>query len=219
MKTASANQTVPTLTEPPGKLRWWVLKHILERKLPRQEVLERMPPQSVGAEIGVWMGDFSALILRVIRPRVLHLIDPWKYESGAAYEPSFYGGRAGCQANMDAIHDLVRKRFSRQIAAGGVSMHRSSSAEAAATFPDAYFDWVYIDGNHQYEFVKRDLESFHPKVKPGGLIAGDDYGNRGWWEDGVTRAVNEFILGGLCEVEVIEHNQFILRKREQAPRT
>lgn len=213
---ASAIQSVPTLTEPPGRLRRWVLKHILERKLPREEVLERMAPRSVGAEIGVWTGDFSARMLRVIRPKVLHLIDPWKYESAPTYELSFYGGQTGSQANMDVIHDLVCKRFSRQIATGEVRIHRSSSADAAATFPDGYFDWVYIDGNHQYEFVKRDLESFYPKVKTGGLIAGDDYGNRGWWEDGVTQAVNAFTLGGLCEVVVIEHNQFILRKREQA---
>jgi Methyltransferase domain len=216
---ALVSQSVPQLTEPPGRLRWWVLKHILDRKLPREEVLERMPTHSVGAEIGVWTGDFSALILRAVAPRVLHLIDPWKYEPDPEYAQGLYGGLAGNQAKMDLIHDLVQRRFERHVASGAVRIHRSSSVEAAATFPDGYFDWVYIDGNHQYEFVKRDLESFYPKVKTGGLIAGDDYGNRGWWADGVTKAVNEFILGSHCDVVVIEHNQFVLRKKEQAARS
>ena len=42
-----------------------------------------------------------------------------------------------------------------------------------------YFDWIYIDGNHTYEYVKQDLEGYRPKVKPGGYMAGDDYGTKG----------------------------------------
>ena len=39
-------------------------------------------------------------------------------------------------------------------------MHRSTSAEAALTFDDEYFDWVYIDGDHSYEAVLADLRAF-----------------------------------------------------------
>lgn len=35
-------------------------------------------------------------------------------------------------------------------------------------------DMVYIDGDHEYEGVKADLEAFYPIVKEGGLIFGDD---------------------------------------------
>jgi cephalosporin hydroxylase len=70
-----------------------------------------------------------------------------------------------------------------------VIVHHSAAAEAAAEFADEYFDWIYIDGNHQYEFVLLDLESYYPKVKAGGSIVGDDYGVEGWWRGGVTRAV------------------------------
>lgn len=179
--------------------------------------MERMPKHSVGAEIGVWLGDFSALALRVVKPQALHLIDPWKYEPDPAYQKSQYGGEKGCgQARMDLIFSLALKRFKRDIASGVVCVHRSPSTAAVATFPDDYFDWVYIDGNHQYEFVRKDLEAFYPKVKSDGLIAGDDYGHDGWWQGGVTRAVDEFVARGLGEVVLIEDSQFVLRKKGQA---
>jgi spermidine synthase len=46
------------------------------------------------------------------------------------------------------------------------------------------FDAVFIDGNHSYEYVKKDLENYWPKVKSGGIVAlhdvnfeGDRYGS------------------------------------------
>ena len=165
------------------------------------------------AEIGVYQGDFSAQILGHVRPRRLHLIDPWRYEADARYENAWYGGRVGTsQAKMDAVHAAVLARFGKEIAAGVVLVHRAPSVEAAGGFADEYFDWVYIDGNHLYDFVKADLETYHRKVKTGGFIAGDDYGAEGWWEGGVTRAVDEFRRGGLYDTVLIRDRQFLLRK-------
>jgi len=184
------------------------------RESVRDDVLRKLGRGGVGAEIGVFRGDFSERILLIARPRRLHLIDPWKFEPGAAYDQSLYGrGHASGQAAMDAIHDSVRERFDHEIQVGTVVIHRSGSAEAAAQFDDGYFDWVYIDGNHLYEFVLRDLESYYPKVKPRGFIAGDDYGVEGWWHDGVTRAVDEFAARGGCDKTLVRAGQFVLRKR------
>lgn len=150
-------------------------------------------------------------------PERLHLIDPWKYEPSAAYQESWYGGQRGVsQAYLDAIHDEVWRRFQHEIAAGVVQIHRANSSDAAADFPDGYFDWVYINGNHRYEFVKRDLEEYGAKLKDGGFLTGDDYGEEGWWQGGVTRAVNEFIAQGLCERVQIRNGQFCLRKTQNA---
>ena len=71
---------------------------------------------------------------------------------------------------------------------------------------------VYIDGNHLYEFVKGDLEVYWSKVKSGGYIAGDDYGVRGWWQNGVTKAVDEFRSKRLCETILIRDRQFLLQR-------
>jgi len=184
------------------------------RESERDLVLRRMPRKAVCAEIGVFAGDFSARILTLARPRRLHLIDPWKFESGPTYERAVYGGvNIEGQPAMDALHDTVRERFDREIHSGNVIVHRSAAAEVAAEFADEYFDWVYIDANHQYEFVLLDLESYYPKVKPGGFLAGDDYGVEGWWHGGVTRAVQEFAGRGGCEKLVVRGDQFVLRKK------
>ena len=74
-------------------------------------------------------------------------------------------------------------------------MMRRDSESALSEFEDGSLDFVYIDGNHLYEFVKKDLELSLRKMKPGGYITGDDYSPGGWWKGGVKRAVDEF--GGI----------------------
>jgi Methyltransferase domain len=181
----------------------------------RDALLFEMARGGVCAEIGVFRGDFSERILRVAKPRRLHLIDPWKFEPNATYEKSLYGrGYAGGQAKMDAIYDSVRERFDHHIRNGTVVIHRTSSAEAANQFDDGYFDWIYIDGNHLHEFVLGDLETYYPKVKPGGCITGDDYGFEGWWKDGVTRAVDEFTERYGCQKVFFRRGQYVLRKKK-----
>lgn len=178
----------------------------------RDCVLQHIPPGSVCAEIGVYKGDFSELILQRA-PKKLHLLDPWKFETDPTYACSWYGGSTGkSQARMDAIYKSVVCRFLPSISSGVVEVHRETSVECCARFPTEYFDWIYIDGNHRYEFVTLDLETFLPKVKRGGLVAGDDYGTPGWWQDGVTKAVDEAIASGRFETVLIEHHQFLLRK-------
>jgi len=172
-----------------------------------------LPRASVGAEIGVWRGDFSARILRTVRPAKLHLIDPWAFQGGEPYREAWYGGKLAADQNaMDRLHAGVVGRFAREIAAEVVEVHRCASTEAAGRFPVGYFDWVYVDGNHLYEVVRADLELYDPKLKAGGLLAGDDYGLPGWWQDGVTRAVDEFVPGAGYEVVTLAANQFVLRK-------
>jgi hypothetical protein len=190
------------------------LRRLLARRDRRSFLLELLPPASVGAEIGVWQGDFSARILEVVRPRRLHLIDPWRYEPSAEYERAWYGdARAGAQEAMDVVYERVCRRFARSVEAGIVEIHRLPSAEASDRFEVGSLDFVYVDGNHLYEFVKRDLELFAPKVREGGIVAGDDYGVEGWWKNGVTRAVDEFVAAGGAEVVALRDNQFVLRTR------
>jgi hypothetical protein len=54
---------------------------------------------------------------------------------------------------------------------------------------------------------------YSPNVKAHGLIAGDGYGTPGWWQDGVTKAVDEAIAGDRFEKVLTEDRQFLLRKK------
>jgi Methyltransferase domain len=185
--------------------------HFFGEKDGREWLLKRLPKHAVCAEVGVYQGRFSEIILRIARPKKLHLIDPWKYEADPAYKQSLYGGSDGRnQARMDRMHESVVKCFTSK----RVEVHREASAACSSRFADNYFDWIYIDGNHQYEFVKQDLEMYFPKVKSGGFVAGDDYARdpNNWTKDGVTRAVDEAIHSGLYQKILTENHQFLLRK-------
>jgi hypothetical protein len=172
--------------------------------------LKALPKGGVGAEIGVFKGNMSAKLLRRAEPQKLFLIDPWRVNPDI--EGGWWGANVG-QEKLDEIYEGVRARFADEIAAGVVEIRRAESAQAAEEFPDAYFDWVYVDGNHLYEFVKQDLELYRRKVKPGGIVAGDDYGQAGWWEDGVTRAVDELLEQGAFEPLLLT-SQFLLRVKD-----
>jgi Methyltransferase domain len=180
----------------------------------RHFVLSRFPQCSIGAEIGVWKGEFSSEILHAVNPRKLHLIDPWKYQAAAEFSQAFYGGATGAsQENMDALYRSVVKKF-RELAPGTVEVNRGSSESVASQFPDNYIDWLYVDGDHRYEGVLKDLLLYHPKLKPGGVVAGDDYvaGGDQWWGDGVVRAVGDAVRRGLYRELVVKHTQFVMVK-------
>ena len=55
-----------------------------------------------------------------------------------------------------------------------VVVRKGFSVEVLNSYPDNYFDWVYIDGNHLYPHVLEDILVSFKKVKPGGIVSGDD---------------------------------------------
>lgn len=151
----------------------------------RKELLERLP-KGIGAEIGVWKGEFSEHLLE--KATKLYLIDPW------LHQPEFTSRRyaVNSQDFMDALHDLVVKRFHSR----NVVIMRGFSHEILPSFPNKFFDWVYIDGCHAYEWVKADIEIGLQKSK---LVCGDDYDS-----PGVRKALEGY------EVEMFEHQWLIL---------
>ncbi len=69
------------------------------------------------------------------------------------------------------------------------------------------FDLIYIDGNHLYDFVKKDISNSLDCINNDGIIVLDDFKSKGWWNDGVTKAINYFIKNK--KVKVLEsHNLF-----------
>jgi len=44
-----------------------------------------------------------------------------------------------------------------------------------ASFPDEHFDWIYVDGDHSYDGVTRDIRVARTKVKQGGLLIFNDF--------------------------------------------
>lgn len=154
----------------------------------RGQILQRLvPSNSVGAEIGVHKGRFIRAILDMIKPTKLHLIDPW-YLFGKEWQWA-----QGNRSTMEALIGILRA-YEEELINSSVVLHIGYDLDILPTFPDQYFDWVYLDTSHQYEQTKRELELLKLKTKADGIIAGDD-----WHTDpdnmhhGVCQAVREFV--------------------------
>ena len=133
-----------------------------------------------GCEIGVYEGNYSLQILNHFKNKgfdiKLNLIDPWITNENF----SEYGTELLAKAYLKVKSSF--KNFDN------VNIYREYSEVACKNFKDLSLDFVYIDGNHDYKFVKNDLEIWFPKIKSGGIIFGNDYLR----PYGVTQAVNEF---------------------------
>ena len=171
--------------------------------LNRMKLLGKLPKWATVAELGVDRGGFSEHILNITQPGKFHLVDLWN--SDRYHEGLFEG---------------VQAKFSNEISQGKVQIHRKDSISAAADFPDAYFDWIYIDTTHMYSTTWHELRRYAPKMKPGGIIAGHDY-NQGNWVGGlrygVIEAVHEFCVEQNWELiyltaEFLESQSFAIRK-------
>ena len=169
----------------------------------REQLLQHFPKGGVGVEIGVAEGNYSALILEAAQPRELHLIDPWSHlEEGSdllgasGMLASIEGGQFEAPPENKGGDEQFAAITARFQGDQRVRLHRQYSYKAAAGFADGYFDFAYLDGNHQYEFVLRDLQDFAAKLKPGGLLFGHDFFEDAFARDehyGVIDAVNTFL--------------------------
>jgi hypothetical protein len=157
----------------------------------RKVVLHFLPKNSIGAEIGVFRGDYSKQIYQIARPKKLFLVDPWINQEGKSYEESMYS--ANSLNNMEEIYLKVLDEFVKPKYKNTVDVLRLNSKEFFEKIDNDSLDFIYIDGDHNYDGVLSDLMLSYNKIRGGGLICVDDYTNNGWWKDDTINAVNEFI--------------------------
>lgn len=140
---------------------------------------------SIGAEIGVWRGTFAFKILNGL-PGIqkYYCIDLWKHydDHTAILRPD---GKMA-KANMDKVYKTFKEQA--KVFGSRIVIYRMTSIDASKIIPDNSLDFVYIDANHAYSYIKEDIKVWTPKVKTGGLVSGHDYGNKRF---GVTQAVDE----------------------------
>lgn len=134
----------------------------------------------LGVEIGVWEGVNAKYMLLLCNRLRLVLVDDWSnvviFTGGPLQGPDYGQGlRKITEVNLASHQDRTLFTY-------------KNSAEAVLDFPDETFDYVYIDGDHEYEAAKLDMILWWPKVKTGGIMAGHDIG-----DEGVSRALDEFI--------------------------
>jgi hypothetical protein len=165
-----------------------------KRSKRRANLLERyLPKNTIGAEIGVFWAHISERIVEQFDPKMLFLVDPWDKLFGETYPNCgdyTVGGTLKTSVAKQAAQDLADRHPDK------VEVVVDYGAKLLAGLPAGCLEWVYLDAEHTYEPVLAGLKAIGPKLKPDGLILGDDYYlNPNATHKGVRRAVNEFAYG------------------------
>lgn len=137
----------------------------MNQQQPRDLLLESILSgvnNGIFVEIGTYRGDFVDKVLSLNRTAKIFCIDP--YASYDEYEDSM-NSMIGDTIYDETYSNLKSKYGDR------IQFIRLSSADAFGMIPDN-IDFLHIDGNHGYNFVKRDLELYFPKVRSNGFIMG-----------------------------------------------
>jgi predicted O-methyltransferase YrrM len=141
-------------------------------------------------EIGSWRGKSTTyLAVEIVNSGKyirLDCVDTWRGSNEEAHvtdpaviNDTLYG---------EFIENTTQFEFVKPV--------RMESMAAVAEYQDESLDFVLVDGSHEYQDVINDITEWLKKLKPGAMIAGDDYA----WP-GVKRAVDEL----LPTADIIEH--------------
>ena len=151
-----------------------------------------------GAEIGVWKGRMSAQLLRRFPLLTLIMVDRWcPPPAGDSYLTS---GSTMARQDARTFKSVYQEAVMRVAFAGRrADIVRGDSAESAGKIRDGTLDFVFVDGDHSYAGVTRDIEAWIGKVKRGGLIGGHDYAHPD--QGDVKRAVHDW-FGSEVEIDV-----------------
>jgi hypothetical protein len=131
----------------------------------------------IGCEIGTEMGKYAEKIAQVADK--LYCVDLWSSYSGYREHVS--------SDEYSEIYEDAKKRLSKY----NVELIKGASHDVAPTFQKESLGFIYIDGNHEYSYIKDDLYNWYHAVVSGGIISGHDFvkDRPGF---GVQRAVTEF---------------------------
>ena len=111
----------------------------------------------------------------------IYLIDPYESYDNYVKATSYKN------LNFKKIQDEAMNRLKNY--QDKISWIKKYSSDAVKELPEN-LDFIYIDGNHTYQYVKEDLRNYYPKLKIGGIFAGHDITSI---KTGVAKAFCEFV--------------------------
>jgi len=163
--------------------------------LHRRYVIERLIKKhgyKSGVELGVWKGDTFKHICRQC-PDIAYVgIDLYAPQEGT--EETYTEGENGHKWDHAAYaKDIVN--FLGDLEQHSHRLLIEDTVAASWRFVDGSIDFVFVDADHSYEGVKRDIEAYLPKIKNGGMMIFHDWGDPRF--PGVQQAILEFFDIGM----------------------
>lgn len=146
-------------------------------------------------EIGTYKGINAREILKRLNINQLILIDTWDNYLG--YKE--FRGESLKKVYKDAINLLKKsKNFSK------IKVIKNYSEKSLKELVPRKFDFIYLDGNHDYQYVKKDLELSWPLLRKGGILGGHDIDFTG-----VLQAVSEFAIKNKLKLNAQQRDWWI----------
>ena len=122
----------------------------------------------IGIELGVQYGHYSQRMLsKWTNCTEYHLVDVWAHQEN--YE-DYANVR---QEEQEDIYNTAMKTL--EAYRDKIHVCRNYTTVCVETYPDDYFDFIYVDARHDFKGVWEDLVAYWPKLKVGGIMAGHDY--------------------------------------------
>ena len=142
------------------------------------ELANKLQRNVVGLEIGICRGENIVYFLEnTNKIDKIHCIDP--------YLPYMDWIGPITQDDMDSYYEITIKNFAPHM--NRIMMYKDTSDNCVSKFENEQFDYIFIDGDHSYEGIIKDLYNYYDKVKTGGIFSGHDINL-----PDVQRALREF---------------------------
>ena len=151
----------------------------------REEIINLIPINSIGCELGVFDGQFSEILFTSNKFKHLYLVDPF---DGLIMSGDKNGDNIRYIHGND-LYKIVNNKFVNNL---GITVIKDFSHSFLNQQEDNSLDFIYIDTSHRYEDTKSELEISWQKIKNGGIISGHDYSLESF--PGVVKALDEFLL-------------------------
>lgn len=141
-------------------------------------VLEKLVKErgwTEGAEVGCLRGDTTFHLLKSCPALSLYAADIWQAQEGQ-YEDYEHGGQTRLEDGVAIPFEVMEEVFRDKAAKynGRLRVLKGLSWEVAKNVPDQSLDFAFIDADHTEPSVRKDIEAWRPKIKPGGMLMGHD---------------------------------------------
>lgn len=132
-----------------------------------------------GVEVGTQRGLYARVLLTQIPEGRLTCVDPWEAYSWIAKE----GQEKRYARAMENLQPFLDE--------GRLTIIKKRSMDALPDIEDGSLDYVFVDGNHRFDYACPDIIFWSQKVRTGGIVAVHDYYHFKW--AGVVQAVDAYI--------------------------